>query len=278
MIKKHAGNWNNVSIENAASTAGLTTVLINSEGTSTGVTFTINDQFNTVNTAGTQTPDAALPFPDTSTRDSFFGSTTLFQGLTEPSGGFILTDLDPTKFYSFIVFASRNNVSDNRETLYTVTGSTTSAQALNTSNNVADTADILNIQPNASGEITFVAEPGPNNDNGSGFYYLGAIEMITSDTALSINNFNFNNSLSVSPNPVKDVCNIKFNLQKKASLNVSVYDINGRLVSTLMNEEASAGDVNLSWDRSAENDLAAGLYILKIKANDQVSTSKLLVK
>jgi len=272
------GDWNNISIENAASTDGLTAALIDSNGLSTGVTLTIDDQFNTVNTAGTQSPDASLPFPESASRDSFFGSTTLFQGLTEPTGGFTLTGLDVTKYYSFAVFASRNNVSDNRETLYTIAGTSTVAEALNTSNNVSDVAEIFDIQPNASGEITFTAEPGPNNDNGSNFYYLGAIEMTISDTPLSINNFNFVNSLSVTPNPVKDVCDIRFNLKNNTSVNVGVYDINGRLISTVMNGEVPAGEVNLSWDSASVKNIASGLYILKITANDKVSTSKLLIQ
>ena len=272
------GNWNNISIANAASTDGLTAALIDSNGMSTGVTLTIDDQFNTVNNGGSQSPDASLPFPETASRDSFFGSSTLFQGLTEPEGGFILTGLDPSKYYSFIIFASRNNVSDNRETLYTVTGSSTFTETLNPSNNTLDTADIFDVQSNATGEITFRAEAGANNTSGPQWYYLGAIEMTISDTPLSINNFNFDNSLSVSPNPVKDVCDIKFNLKNSASLNVGIYDINGRLISTVMNGESPAGQVDLSWDSASVKTIASGLYILKIKANDKVSTSKLVIK
>ena len=159
------GDWNNVSVVGGGDAVGITLGLNDSTGASTGFTLEINDAFDSANTAGSQMPDASIPFPDTASRDSFFGETSTFGGDLEPTGGFILTGLDPTKYYSFSIFASRNNVTDNREAQYTVTGSTTEVVALNPSNNTMNTAEVLNIQSNASGEITLVAEPGPNNDN-----------------------------------------------------------------------------------------------------------------
>jgi hypothetical protein len=52
---------------------------------------------------------------------------------------------------------------------------------LNTANNIANTADVLNIKPTATGTITFQATKEPNNTNATGFYYLGAIQLITTD-------------------------------------------------------------------------------------------------
>ena len=152
----------------------------------TGVVFTLSDSFDHINGNGTTAPNGALPFPASASRDSFFGATDPgFNNNVNITGGFTLSGLDPVKYYSFSVFSSRTGVSDNRETLYSVVGATSSSQALNPANNTTNTADILNIQPNGSGEITFQAEPGPNNTNGFGFYYLGAIQLIISDTPIS---------------------------------------------------------------------------------------------
>jgi lysophospholipase L1-like esterase len=180
-----AGNWNNVVIT-TQNQEGLTFNVINVEGTTTGAVFTLTDSFDFINSNGTSAPNGALPFPTSASRDSFFGATDAgFNGNVNPTGGFTLSGLDIAKYYSFSVFSSRAGVNDNRETLYTVTGSTISAKALNPANNTSNTADILNIQANASGEITFEAKPGPNNNNGSGFYYLGAIQFIVSDTPIT---------------------------------------------------------------------------------------------
>ncbi len=179
------GNWNNV-IPSVQNETGLTTNLVNFEGNDTGVVLTITDAFDFVNSNGTSSPNPALPFVASATQDNLFGATDDgFNGNINPTGGFTLTGLDATKYYSFSVFSSRTGVSDNRETLFTVAGSTTDSEALAVSNNTSNTADMLNIQPNGSGSITFQAEPGPNNNNGFGFYYLGAVQLIISDDPIS---------------------------------------------------------------------------------------------
>ena len=147
--------------------------------------LTINDAFDYVNNSGTQNPASNLIYTSAATRDSFFGETSNFNGNTNQTGGFTLTNLNPSKYYSFSIFASRMGVSDNRETLYTVTGITTNSNTLNTANNTTNTADIINIQPEANGIISFETKKGANNNNSFGFFYLGAIKMIISDTPIS---------------------------------------------------------------------------------------------
>ncbi|MFD0835298.1 T9SS type A sorting domain-containing protein [Mariniflexile aquimaris] len=177
-------NWNNV-VVTTQNQVGVEVNLIDSDGVSTGITLTLTDSFDHINANGTTTPNSALPFPSSATRDSFFGATSAgFNGNVNPTGGFTLSGLNPLKYYSFSVFSSRVGVTDNRETLYTVQGLTIDAQALDTANNTSNTANILNIQPNASGQITFEAKPGPNNTNSFGFYYLGAIQLIISDNPI----------------------------------------------------------------------------------------------
>lgn len=177
-------NWNNV-VVTTQNQVGVEVNLIDSDGVSTGITLTLTDSFDHINANGTTTPNSALPFPSTATRDSFFGATSAgFNGNVNPTGGFTLSGLNPLKYYSFSVFSSRVGVTDNRETLYTVQGLTIDAQALDTANNTSNTANILNIQPNTSGQITFEAKPGPNNTNSFGFYYLGAIQLIISDNPI----------------------------------------------------------------------------------------------
>ena len=180
-----AGNWNNVIVSSQNQT-GVILNLIDDSGVDTGIVFNLTDSFDHINTNGTTSPNGSLPFPASASRDSFFGATDPgFNGNVNPTGGFTLSNLNPNKYYSFSVFSSRSGVSDNRETLYTVNGSTTNFAALDCANNTTNTADILNIQPNGSGEITFQAEPGTNNTNSFGFYYLGAIQLVISDTPIS---------------------------------------------------------------------------------------------
>lgn len=181
-----SGNWNNV-VATTRNQSGIVVNLNNDTGASTGITLTVDDSFDLTNNAGTTSPSASIPFPASSTRDSFFGSTQNFNNNTNPTGGFTLSGLDPSKYYSFTIFASRTGVTDNRETQYVITGATATNTTvyLNTSNNTALTVDAFNIQPTAAGTITLVASPGPNNNNSTGFYYLGAMKLVISDTPWS---------------------------------------------------------------------------------------------
>ncbi len=177
-------NYNNVTLT-SQNQSGVVVNLINSLGSSTGATLTLDDAFDNVNTAGTTTPDVSTGFLSTATRDSFFGETAPFGGNTNPTGGFTLSGLNPAKYYTFKIFASRTGVTDNRESLYTVTGSTTLTTTLDASNNTSNVATILNIQPQANGTITFSVTKGANNNNSFGFFYLGAIKLITTTTPYS---------------------------------------------------------------------------------------------
>ncbi len=179
-----AGNWNNITV-NQGSQSGLNFNLINHIGNITGVTLTLDDSFDFTNTSGTTNPDSNLPFLETATKDSFFGESATFNGTTNPTGGFTLSNLDPSKYYSFSIFASRMGVSDNRETLYTITGLNTLSNSLDPANNTTNTATILNIQPLSNGTISFVATTGSNNTNIFGFYYLGGIKILTSLAPIS---------------------------------------------------------------------------------------------
>ncbi len=161
--------------------------MVNDNGSSTGVALSVDDPFDTVNTNGTTNAANTVPFPANATSDSFFGETVVFSGNTQPTGGFVLSGLKANKYYSFVVFASRMNVTDgeSRQTLYTVTGSATKSASLETANNTENTASVLNVRPKANGQITFRAQPGTKNNNGFKFYYLGAIQLIASDSPIT---------------------------------------------------------------------------------------------
>lgn len=163
--------WNNINDQAMGSEADL----LNSNGFTTGIGLAITDRFNGINTNGTQNPDQALGLPATATGDSFFGNIATFGGLVEPTAAFTLTGLNPDQPYQLSFFASRT-AGDNRETQYSVTGSTIDTAYLNVSSNDSELA-ITEVMPTASGTIEVKMEPGPNNNNGSNFYYLGALRL-----------------------------------------------------------------------------------------------------
>lgn len=160
-------------------------LLFNQQGISSGINLQVHDAWLNINTTGTTSPDYQLGISQNSSRDSFFGATGVFNGNTEATGGFKLRQLDPNRYYSFSFFASRMNVTDNRETVYTITGNSTQSVSLNASNNSSQKADAFNMQPNANGEIIVTATAGINNTNGFGFYYLNALELQISSAPIT---------------------------------------------------------------------------------------------
>jgi len=164
--------WNNVTGTIGQSDLGQLSGLVTTQNLATTIGLSMIARFNGVNENGTV---AASQFPTDATRDSLFGNTEGFSGLTNIFPSFKLTGLNPARAYSLMFYASRTGVGDNRETQYTITGSGTTTAALNVANNVTATATASAVQPNASGEITISLAPGPNNNNGNHFTYLGVL-------------------------------------------------------------------------------------------------------
>lgn len=181
-----SGNWNNVT--NAALNASL--ALITDQGGATGYTLTITDAFHirANSSAITACTGEAAIFPLTAIKDNFYGHTPAFDNeTTNPVGIFQISGLNPAKYYSFIIYAGRAGVTDNRETLYTITGETgTKTATLDASNNTSQVAKVSSVLPTAAGIITFRVEAGPNNTNSFKYFYIGGMQMTKSDTATKI--------------------------------------------------------------------------------------------
>ncbi len=171
------GSYNNITDLQTAVTDA-----IDSAGRPTGVSLTVTDAFwPGFNPDGTTDPlDAAAMFDIQAARDSLFGNTVLFGGSSEPTAGFTLAGLStrPGVTYTFSFFGSRMGASDNRETAFQVTGSSSGTAYLNPSDNRSAVAVVSGITPTPGGTVTVALGPGPNNNNPYGFYYLGAMKVV----------------------------------------------------------------------------------------------------
>lgn len=129
--------------------------------------------------AGSEAPagDAAA-YPVDATDDYFFGHTIPFAGAdANPQGQVRLFNLDPTKQYDFTFFASRQTVNDTRSADYDVAGLNSGSISLNASNNNTEVAKVLGISPDGNNDIFVTVTPGADNDNGTGFYYIGLMQV-----------------------------------------------------------------------------------------------------
>jgi lysophospholipase L1-like esterase len=155
---------------------GVLRRLPNQANIATPYSVAVNDAFNKINTEGNASPDASLGFPGTATGDSFFGNTVPFEGITEPTGGVVLQNLSPQKYYKLLIYAARQST-EQRETRYIVKGLTTDTLYLNTSN-LANKGVSSRLLPSKTGEITITASASPRTLSKTGFYYLGALKII----------------------------------------------------------------------------------------------------
>lgn len=218
------GNWNNVHDHQAAN---LT--LINDNGENTGIGLNITDPFyNGFNTNGpTSVSGDASIFAGTATSDNFFGHAVDWSTTpANPKAVFKLTGLDPTKYYSFSVFASRMGASDNREAKYSIDGRMGVVSAsLNASDNSTKVANLLYLQPKENGELIFTTEAGENNNNATKFFYLGALRISKSEKPNNIKNI-------VNPSEIKVYySNGSVHINEYTGL-IHVFDINGKSIAT----------------------------------------------
>ena len=76
------------------------------------------------------------------------------------------------------------------------------------------------------------------------------------------------------PNPFNPSTIIQYNLPKTGLVSLKIYDILGREVATLVNEQQVAGVYKVTFDASK---LASGVYIYRIISGNFVSTKKMML-
>lgn len=76
------------------------------------------------------------------------------------------------------------------------------------------------------------------------------------------------------PNSFNSITKIKYSISKTSFVTLKVYDVLGREVATIVNEEKPAGDYNVEFDGSG---LSSGIYFYKIQASDYSSVKKMIL-
>ena len=81
------------------------------------------------------------------------------------------------------------------------------------------------------------------------------------------------------PNPFNPGTQIEYTLQKKALVNLEIYNLLGQKVKMLMNEYQSPGSYHILWDGKNEQNLtvASGVYFYRLKVNGAVQTKRMVL-
>ena len=81
------------------------------------------------------------------------------------------------------------------------------------------------------------------------------------------------------PNPFNPVTTLRYDLSENSLVTITIYDMLGRKVKTLINQTQDAGYKSVIWN--ATNDygkpVSAGIYLYQIQAGDYISTKKMVL-
>jgi uncharacterized delta-60 repeat protein len=76
------------------------------------------------------------------------------------------------------------------------------------------------------------------------------------------------------PNPFNPVTNIRFDIPNASNVKLTIFDITGREIEQLVNNQLEAGTYNIDFDASH---LATGTYFYKINAGDFTEVKKMIL-
>ncbi len=81
------------------------------------------------------------------------------------------------------------------------------------------------------------------------------------------------------PNPFNPVTTLRYDLPENSYVNITIYDMLGREVKTMVNQVQNAGYRSIIWD--ATNDfgkpMSAGIYLYQIQAGEYLQTKKMVL-
>ncbi|NQV37084.1 MAG: T9SS type A sorting domain-containing protein, partial [Candidatus Marinimicrobia bacterium] len=81
------------------------------------------------------------------------------------------------------------------------------------------------------------------------------------------------------PNPFNPETTIRFSIPTMEKIHLAVYDIQGRLVKTLVDENIPSGNHSVKWSgtNAKGHPVASGMYIYKLKTKDSVFLNKMML-
>ena len=81
------------------------------------------------------------------------------------------------------------------------------------------------------------------------------------------------------PNPFNPVTTLRYELPEQTHVNITIYDMLGRKVKTLINQTQDAGYRSVIWDSTNNygKPISAGIYLYQIQAGEYMQTKKMVL-
>ena len=84
---------------------------------------------------------------------------------------------------------------------------------------------------------------------------------------------------SAYPNPFNPITTLDYDLPEDVLVNITIFDMMGRVVKTIVNNQQNAGFKSVRWNATNDNGspVSAGLYLYKIQAGEFRQTKKMVL-
>jgi len=81
------------------------------------------------------------------------------------------------------------------------------------------------------------------------------------------------------PNPFNPSTTIQFNLNKSQPVAITIYDVLGNKIKTLVNELKESGNHEIMWDGTSDSGVrqSTGVYVYQLKSGNAASVKKMLL-
>ena len=101
-------------------------------------------------------------------------------------------------------------------------------------------------------------------------------ELFTIDSNTILNSYRL---YPAYPNPFNPETTIRYDLPEQTFVGITIYDVLGRKVRTIVNEQQDSGQRSIIWNAKDKNGqpVSAGIYLYQIQAGDFVQTKKLIL-
>ena len=84
---------------------------------------------------------------------------------------------------------------------------------------------------------------------------------------------------AAAPNPFTPRTTIRYELPEAAPVQLSVHDVSGRLVRTLVDTQQKAGDHTVVWDGRDDSGgvLASGVYFVRLESSGETESRRVVL-
>ena len=134
-------------------------------------------------------------------------------------------------------------------------------------------------QDTVSSSLTQIGKDAPWNKLQAGNLMIRAILDGNTDVEtvltpapqrLTVNNY---------PNPFNPETTIKMSIPKATDINLSVYNLKGQLVKTIVDDFLTAGDHSYVWDGKDQNgtNVSSGIYFYKVESDSQTINKRMIL-